>query len=180
MTEYNPWSDARNRHDIIVGVTPLIDEQGWWLPADRVILISELQPAGVVRSAALAHQLAHVDLEGSFVVESAREGVANPSDIEAAARRLTSRRFLSLADIYDGIADTATLDGHELAAHLGVTPVVLADRIRYADDDEGAAIADVARLVEWTDTVVERWACGQHLRPLSDPHVKARSMLMVA
>lgn len=63
MTEYNPWSDARNRHDIIVGVTPLIDEQGWWLPADRVILISELQPAGVVRSAALAHQLAHVDLE---------------------------------------------------------------------------------------------------------------------
>lgn len=168
MTGYDPWLDARTRPGITVGVTSLIEEQSWWLPNDRVILISTEVEEGMLRNAALAHQLAHVDLETSELVKSVRAGLRDPNDVEVEARRIVAHRYMSLDCIRDAM-DFAGVDGDLIAAELGVPTIMFADRLRFACDDERDAADKLLLAVAWRPSKVELWRCGQHLSAIDRP-----------
>ena len=91
---YNPWRDAAERYpDIHIEWADIAPLHGAWMPTERVILIEQSLPCAE-RRAALAHELAHLDVGDRATADcwfSQRQ--------ESAADRLAAWRLIPIMDL---------------------------------------------------------------------------------
>lgn len=109
---YSPWADLRGRAPLTLAIVGLPSGRAWWLPGDQAIALDGTL-GRVARRCALAHELAHVDLEHRHV-----ELAWLRRRQERDADRLGASRLITAEQLVDGLLWAQ--DEHELADELDV------------------------------------------------------------
>lgn len=134
---YNPWADLRQRQDITFGVTRLPWDRGWWVPAERGIVLDD-RLSQVERRCVLAHELVHAENDDQpcgRIKGAARVGLRQ----EQRARRQAAIRLVDLIPLIDAAMWCHSIE--EMAAELVVDVPTLLDRIACLEDEDRRWIA---------------------------------------
>jgi Zn-dependent peptidase ImmA (M78 family) len=135
---WSPWAELRAHPDIWVHRCRLEEGQGWWCPADRVILLDQRLDRRAARCV-LAHELGHalLDHAGCPAAFGDRRWLAGR--LEAEADRWSARRLVALPALAEVLAERPA-DVQAAAAALDVTPAVLRCRLDGLDAGERSAL----------------------------------------
>jgi len=135
---WSPWAELRAHPDIWVHRCRLEEGQGWWCPADRVILLDQRLDRRRARCV-LAHELGHALLDhvGCPAAFADRRWLARR--LEAEADRWSARRLVELPALAEVLAERPA-DVQAAAAALDVTPAVLRCRLDGLDAGERSAL----------------------------------------
>ena len=126
--QYCPWRDLTSREDVAFGVTRLPWGRGWWIRAERAIVLDDRLTQAERRSV-LAHELVHAELDDENCAAHAPR-IARRR--ERQADRVAARRLIPLEQLAEALL-WAT-DEHELADELSVA----VDTVRTRLDDLGS------------------------------------------
>ncbi|WP_067798322.1 hypothetical protein [Nocardia beijingensis] len=91
------------------------------------------------RNEAIAHGVVHVELAEEEYAAGALLGMNPRLRVEAMVDDIVSRRLIPLPDLHDALALAATVP--EVAAALGVSQYLLAERLRNMSEDEARLIS---------------------------------------
>jgi Zn-dependent peptidase ImmA (M78 family) len=135
---WSPWAELRAHPDIWVHRCRLDEGQGWWCPADRVILLDRRLDRRQARCV-LAHELGHalLDHAGCPAAFGDRRWLAGR--LEAEADRWSARRLVDLPALAEVLAEHPA-DVQAAAAALDVTPAVLRCRLDRLEPGERSAL----------------------------------------
>ncbi|NGO68004.1 ImmA/IrrE family metallo-endopeptidase [Streptomyces boncukensis] len=134
LTLYDPWHDLASRPELTYGRTSLPGGAGGlWFPDMRAIAIdSGLGWIGA--RCALAHELAHVDLQHSQCAGHSPGALRFAQRQERQATLLAAKRLLPVTFIAAHFAEDVYLA--DMAADLNVTEYLLRLRLQTLNDEE--------------------------------------------
>lgn len=133
---YSPWEDLAARQHLTYVRCRLPIADAWYLPDVPGIAIDD-RLTRTERRCALAHELAHIDLEHHHQAAGNGQGTSRIARRnEAEADQLAARRLITLEDLVEHVPGASCR--WELAERLDVTEHVLAVRHEHLHPSERA------------------------------------------
>ncbi|PXX52649.1 uncharacterized protein DUF955 [Nocardia tenerifensis] len=118
-----------------------------WQPEFRAILVTA-DLSAVDRREALAHALAHVQLEHSETVRKARAGRESRQRVELRVYELACRNLIPVADLREALARYTSVE--DVAVWLEVNPDTVRYRLQHLSRSERRALPpDIMNRLDW-------------------------------